>query len=162
MVSCRLSAAGIRFLVILRPPGRSASLTVSPPATTSQPGWTPAGFPRSAHTSCDRGGCPLYSGDGGARPDRRRSPASAGRITAACPSTPPQHPIHARLPVTKHQPRVHTNSPVRSSPRPWLPDGTGTPSAFPRASHPAITHGARRGGDRSPSTDLNQRSTSST
>jgi hypothetical protein len=47
--------------------------------------------------------------------------------------------------MTKHQPRVHTNSPVRSSPRPWVPDGTGAPSAFPRASHPAITRGARRG-----------------
>src|SRR5438876_924511 len=43
MVSCRLSAAGFRFLVILCPPGRSASLTVSPPATATTTGPDPGG-----------------------------------------------------------------------------------------------------------------------
>src|SRR6266567_2008656 len=40
------------------------------------------------------------------------------------------------------------------------PDGTGVPWAFPRASHPADQEpdDARRGGDRPPSTDLEQRS----
>jgi hypothetical protein len=32
---------------------------------------TPTGLPRSARTSCDRGGCPLYPEDGGAPPGLR-------------------------------------------------------------------------------------------
>jgi hypothetical protein len=67
---------------------------------------TLTGFPCFARTSCDRGGCPLYSGDGGAHPDRGRSTASAWRVTAPCPYAPPQHPIDAGLCITKHQPRV--------------------------------------------------------
>ena len=45
---------------------------------------------------------------------------------------------------------------VRSSPRLSPPDRTGTPWAFPRASHPANQEpdDARRGGDRPSSTDL--------
>ena len=58
-------------------------------------------------------------------------------------------------------PRVHTNSPVRSSPRLWPSDETGALGLYRRASHVALTGHARRGGDRSSSTDLNQRSTSS-
>jgi hypothetical protein len=80
-------------------------------------GRTQTGFPCFARTSNDRGGCPLYSGDGGAHPDRSRSPVSACRIPATCPCAPPQHPIDAGLRITKHQPRVQAMSPVRSSPR---------------------------------------------
>jgi hypothetical protein len=43
--------------------------------------------------------------------------------------------------------------PVRSSPRLTLPDGTRATWALPRASHPALTGDARRGGDRPSSTD---------
>jgi hypothetical protein len=64
---------------------------------------TPTGFPCFTRTSNDRGGCPLYSGDGGAHPDRSRSTASARRIPATCPYAPPQHPIHTGLRITKHQ-----------------------------------------------------------
>ena len=53
---------------------------------------TRTGLPCFARTSCDRGGCPLYSGDSGAHPERSRSPASARRISAARPCTPPQPP----------------------------------------------------------------------
>jgi hypothetical protein len=108
------------------------------------------------------GWVPSLLRDSGARPDRSRSPASARRITTACPCTPPQPSIHAGLWLTEHQPRVHASSPVRTSPRPWLPGWNESPSALRRASHPAITRGARRGGDRSLSTDLNQRPMSST
>ena len=88
-------------------------------------GRTQTGFPRSARTSCDRGGCPLYSGDGGAHPDRSRSPASACRITATCPYAPPQPSIDAGLCFTKHQPRVQVLHPS-DLPLAWtLPDGTG-------------------------------------
>ena len=96
------------------------------------------GFPCSARTSCDRGGCPLYSGDSGARPDQGRSPASARRITSARPCTPPQPSIHTGLCITEHQPRVHACRPVRSSPRLSPPDGTAASWALPRASHPLL------------------------
>ena len=55
-----------------------------------------------------------------------------------------------------------STSPVRSSPRLTLPDGIGAPWALRRASHPAVTSNARRRGDRSSSTDLDQRAMSST
>jgi hypothetical protein len=47
-----------------------------------------------------------------------------------------------------------SNSPVRSSPRLWHPDGAGALGLEPRASPPAITRSARRGGDRPSSTSL--------
>ena len=47
-----------------------------------------------------------------------------------------------------------TISPVRSSPRLWHPDGAGALGLEPRASHPALTGDARRGGDRPSSTSL--------
>jgi hypothetical protein len=90
-VSRCVSAAGIRFLVILFPPGNWAFLTVGLPARpmTSR---TQTGFPRFARTSNDRGGCPLYPGDDGAHPAWPRSQARACRISAARPCTPPQPP----------------------------------------------------------------------
>ena len=71
------------------------------------------------------------------------------------PGTTPSVFVEPPINAFTHMRATSRRRPVRSSPRPWVPDGTGTPSAFPRASHPAITRGARRGGDRSPSTDLN-------
>ena len=115
VVSRCLSAAGIRFLVILFPPGIELSLRSAYRHAFARR--TLTGFPCFARTSCDRGGCPLYSGDGGAHPDRGRSTASARRITAPRSYAPPQHPIDAGLCITKHQPRVQAISPVRSSPR---------------------------------------------
>ena len=45
--------------------------------------------------------------------------------------------------------RVHGRSPVRPSPRLWPPGVEREPSGLsPRASHPAVTGGACRGGDR--------------
>ena len=54
-----------RFSVIRYPPRSWALLTVGLPATKAR---TPTGLPRSARTSYDRGGCPLYPEDGGAHP----------------------------------------------------------------------------------------------
>ena len=59
MVSRCLSATGIRFSVILFPPGSWALLTVGLPGTPRR-ARTSTGFPRSAHTSCDREGA-LYT-----------------------------------------------------------------------------------------------------
>ena len=69
----------------------------------------------------------------------------------------PRRTSHRRgLRLTRHQPRVHACSPVRSSPACGRPDGTGRPWAFPRASHPADQEpdDARQGRDRPSSTDL--------
>ena len=91
----------------------SAFLTVSPPAL---PGRIPSGFPRSAQLSCDRGGCPLYPGDGGVLPaggslSGRHPPLRCGQSL---------HPAGAfRLAGPKRDEassRVHSRSPVRSSP----------------------------------------------
>jgi hypothetical protein len=77
--SRRVSAAGIRFLVILFPLGRSASLTVSPRATAIRPGWTLAGFhvPHAQDTTGEGALC--SPGTGGAQPSAsvRRSQRSA-------------------------------------------------------------------------------------
>jgi hypothetical protein len=98
---------------------------------------TLTGFPCFARTSCDRGGCPLYSEDGGAHPDRSRSPASACRITATCPCAPPQHPsMRGSASRSINQGFTQVSS-VRSSPRLALPVWTAAPWAFPRASYPA-------------------------
>ena len=106
-------------------PGSWALLTVGLPAN----GRTPTGFPRFARTSCDRGGCPLYSGDNGAHPDRSRSPASVRRITATCPYAPPQHPIDTGLCFTKHQPRVQNDFTRPIFPSPVAPGWSGRPWA---------------------------------
>jgi hypothetical protein len=87
MVSCCLSATGVCFSVILFPPGDWALLTVGSPAN----GRTLTGLPRSARTSCDRVGCPLYPGDNGAHPDRWRLTAGACRFATARPCTPLKH-----------------------------------------------------------------------
>ncbi len=116
---------------LLGHPVPAGELGVSSRSAYRPTGRTQTGFPCSARTSCDRGGCPLYSGDDGARPDRSRSLARAGRISAACPSTPPRRRIYAELCLTKHQPRVQTISPVRSFLRLTPLDGTGASLAVP-------------------------------
>ena len=86
----------------------------------------------------------------------RPAPAASQRHVRC---TPPQLSIYAGLWFTKHQPRVHACSPVRSSPRPSPPDKTAALRLSPELRTPGD---ARPGGDRSSSTDMNQRSTSST
>jgi hypothetical protein len=62
-VAFRLPA--FRFSVIRFPPGSWAFLAVGLPDVIAR---TPTGLPRSARTSYDRGGSPLYPEDGGAHP----------------------------------------------------------------------------------------------
>jgi hypothetical protein len=104
---------------------------------------TPTGLPRSARTSYDRGGRPLYPEDGGAPPGLRDVPSR--RL--------PHHSGPSLHPATSHPPagvasrginESSSNSPVRSSPRLW-PRMERGPLGFPRASHPTVTSGARRG-----------------
>ena len=105
---------------------------------------TSTGLPRSARTSCDRGGCPLYPEDSGARPagsPPRPPPAASQR-----PVPKPRHNIPScEALLHGASTGVYSRSPVRSSPRPHPRDGTGSASASPRASHPAVTGSARRG-----------------
>jgi hypothetical protein len=88
-------------------------------------------------------------------------PAPAA-FSTACPCTPPHRSIYTGLCLTKHQPRVHASSPVRSSARPWLPDGTAALRLSPELRTPLLRATHVGVGDRSSSTDLNQRSMSST
>jgi hypothetical protein len=64
-----------RFPVVFRPPAfasRSSDtrrgVGLSSRSAYRPKGRTPTGLPRSACTSYDRGGCPLYHEDGGAHP----------------------------------------------------------------------------------------------
>jgi hypothetical protein len=77
-------------------------------------------------------------------------------LSAARPCTPLQHPINEAH-DNEASTRVHAIHPSGFPLARGRPDGTSSPSAFPRASHPADQEpdNARRGGDRSPSTDLN-------
>jgi hypothetical protein len=152
-VSRCVSAAGVRFSVIRFPPGGWAFLTVGLPDTPAGAFRTSTGLPRSARTSRDRGGYPLYPGDGGAHPGRGTCSAGACRSAAASPCTPLQHPT-SRGSASRGINEGLRDSPVRSSLACGRPGGTGRPWASPRASHPAVTGDARRGWDRPSSTDL--------
>jgi hypothetical protein len=105
---------------------------------------TPSGFPRSTRARFDRGGCLLYPGDGGAHPVDKKAPTGTRRFSAASPSTPPLQPIERGSRITRHQRRfTQFTRPV--CPLPVTPGWNGSPSAFPRASHPAVTSDARQG-----------------
>jgi hypothetical protein len=155
VVSRCLSAVGIGFSVILCPPGSWALLTVGLPDTR----WacrTSTGLPRSARTSCDRGGRPLCPGDSGAHPDRGHFPAGARRFTATSPFPPPTVPPARMLlnEASTKGSRVFAR-PVFPSPVAARMERAAL-GLEPRASHPADQEpdDARRGGDRPSSTDL--------
>jgi hypothetical protein len=117
-VSCRLSATGIRFSVILFPPRDWALLTVGLPTNNGRdldgvtafrtherrPGWVPS-LPQGRRCSFPTG--------------PRLRPASAAPPRRV-PATPLQHPI-ARGSASRGINEGSSNSPVRSSPRPPPP-----------------------------------------
>ncbi len=151
-VSCRLSAAGIRFSVIRFPPrDRLSSRSAHRPTS----GRTQTGLPRSARTSCDRGGCPLYPEDDGAHPagsPPRPAPAASQRQV---PSTPPttshrrEAPLHEASNRGSHH--VHPSGlPLAHAPR-MEPAALRLPPELRTLPSPA-TH--VRGRDRPSSTDL--------
>src|SRR5450755_581169 len=114
-VSRRVSATGIRFSVILFPPGSWPSLRSA--YRTRPSARTPTGFPCSARVSRDRGGCPLYPGDGGALPGQVASLTGACRSSAASPCTPLRHPI-APGSACRSINEGSSNPPVRPFPSP--------------------------------------------
>ena len=99
---------------------------------------TPTGFPRSTRVRYDRVGCPLYPGDGGALPiggsqSDRHPPLHNGQSL---------HPAGAfRLAGPKRDEassRVHSRSPVRSSPCLWPPGGSQTLGLLPELRTPPL------------------------
>jgi hypothetical protein len=146
-----LSTTGVRFSVIRCPPGNWAFLTVGLPATPAGAFRTSTGLPRSARTSCDRDGCPLYPGDAGAHPGRGTCSAGACRSATARLFVPA--PSHRQGSASRGIDEVHA---VHPSGLPWPVAARVERAALglPRASHPAVTGDARRGWDRPSSTDL--------
>ena len=142
-VSCCLPATGIRFSVTLFPPGSWAFLTVGLPGTTLRP--DPDGV--STFHTCEirPGWVPSTPGTAVFSPGRMPCPAGACRFPAASPCTPQPHPTSG---ATHHEAstRVHAIHPSGLPLACGLPDGTGSPRAFPCAPHPAVTGSARQGG----------------
>ena len=113
-VSCCLSATGIRFSGhpipaegFRLPRGRPTGPTIRR---------TPSGLPRSTRSRCDRGGCPLYPGDGGALPVKRPpspAPAASQRPVPTLRWNIPSGGAHDN----EASIRGSCPSPVRSSPR---------------------------------------------
>ena len=143
LVSCCLSAAGIRFSVIRFPPGDWAFLTVGLPAEAR----TPSGLPRSTRTSCDRGGCPCTPRTAMLSVGWE-SPAGACRFSTASPCPPLPHPIGgaSRYEASTEIHAIHPSGlPLACGPRMERePLGFSPELRTP----PAITGNARQGGDR--------------
>jgi hypothetical protein len=80
-------------------------------------------------------------------PTNERCPAGACRFPATSPYHPLLLPIGGSL-LDEASSRIHSHSPVRSSPACKPRMEQGSLGLLPQASHPAVTHDARRGGDR--------------
>jgi hypothetical protein len=151
-VSCRLSTHRRSLVGHPVPPGGWAFLTVGLPGTVAGV-WTPSGFPRSAHTRCDRGGRPLYPGTAVlSQPDFpvRLAPAA---LSAARPVPHWCNPS-AGLVLTRHHQGftcVHPSGlPLTCSPR-----MEQRPLGFPPdASNPTVTGDARQEQGQATSTGL--------
>ena len=72
---------------------------------------TLTGLPRSARTSCDRGGCPLCPEDGGAHHELRRVLSRRLPLHHGQSLNPATTSHHARLCFTRHQTGVHVVHP---------------------------------------------------
>jgi hypothetical protein len=140
-VSRRLSAAGIRFLGILFPPGGSALLTVGLPGSA----WTLAGLPRSAHPSHGRIGRPLYPEAQRCSHDRSNP---SGRRSPPLPGARPYHPGMHSISRSCLLRGVIKGSLAFARPAfplaCWPPDGTGAPWACSPGFAPRQAGPARR------------------
>ena len=129
-VSRCLSATGIRFSG--RPaPAAEFSLPHGRP-TRRVLAWTSTGLSRSARDRYDRGGCPLYPGDGGALPPGQIPPGGTRRLTAAGPYLPLKRPIGGSA-NDEASTRLHAIHPS-GLPQPVAPGWNGNPWAF----HPGL------------------------
>ena len=129
-LSCCLSAAGIRFLGVLFPPGDWAPLTVGLPAAPRRRRRTLTGFPRSARMRYGRAGCPLYPGGDGVPRGHRDV---RGRRLPPCNGwpLPPRYCQPTRdVRLTRHQQGFRVIHPS-AFPSPVTPGRNGRPRAFP-------------------------------
>jgi hypothetical protein len=133
-----------RFPAAFRPPAFASRSPCSRPGTgpssrsayRAPPGArTRTGFPRFTPARYDRGGCPLYPGDGGAPPGRMPCPAGACRFPAASPCTPQPHPT-SEAPQLRGINGGSRDSPVRSAPHLWPPGWDGRPLGLSLCSAP--------------------------
>src|SRR5680860_965204 len=144
LVSCRLSSTGIGFLSILFPPEDSAFLTVGLP-NRHLAARTLSGFPCSTRVRRGRGGCLLYSeaavSSRSAQP--RWSAPAASQRPALCPAGT-SHRRSCSLRSIRRFTHVHPSGlPLARRPR----MERERVRLLPWASHPAVTHDARQGGD---------------
>ena len=107
---------------------------------------TPSGLSRSACVRYGRGGCPLNPGDGGALPASQVPLTGTCRLPAAGPCSPASCDPSAEVLMTRRH-RGFTCVHPSGLPQPVAPGWNGGPWALPRASHPTVTHDARRGRD---------------
>jgi len=123
-----------------------------------QRAWTPTGFPRFTHARCDRGGRPSKPRGqrcSHAQMKRLWTPLAASSSGQALPLRPSSR--RPELSLTRPHRRVHSRSPVRSSPCPVAPpDGTGALGRLPRAPHPQQARPARRTPGRGPIPNTDQ------
>ena len=108
--------------------------------------WTPSGLSRSACVRYDRGGCPLYPGDGGALPAGNDRPAGTRRFPAASPylPLPASHPAGVLM-TRRHRRFTHVHP--SGLPQPvtpgWNEESLGTSPGFAPRGYPQRT--PRRG-----------------
>jgi hypothetical protein len=151
-----------RFPVAFRPPAfasrssdsrRGIGLSLRSAYRARPSARTSTGLPRSARTSCDRGGCPLYPENDGAHP--------AGSPPRPAPAASQRQVLRSRqqqaidgVPFTRHQTRVHaihpSGLPLAHAPG-MEPAALRLPPELRTLPSPA-TH--VEGGDRPSSTDL--------
>ena len=122
--------------VILFPLGDSAFLTVGLPARATS-GPDPVGVSTFRTHEIRPGWVPSLPRGGGVLPASAISPAGACRFSTASPCTPLKHST-AGAGDYEASSRVHSRSPVRPSPRPWPPDGTGALGLSPELRTPPL------------------------
>ena len=142
--SCCLSATGIRFPGLPAPAGGFGFPHGRPTGGHQPP--DPSGLSRSACDRYDRGGRPLNPGDSGALPASQIPPAGTRRLPTVGPCSPACCDPPAGVLMTRRH-RGFTHVHPSGLPQPVAPGWNRSPWAFPRASHPAVTCNARRGGD---------------
>jgi hypothetical protein len=141
MVSCCLSATGIRFSVILFPPRSWAPLTV--------------GLPNTPKTCTDLDGVSpfrtheLRPARAPSKPRGQRCSPRPRRLPAGRRPHLSSQSLHpAALPIDRGRITRHSegsrNSPVRSSPRLWPPGWNGPPLGFPPGFAPRRPRAGRR------------------
>jgi len=141
MVSCCLSATGIRFSVILFPPGSWALLTVGLPSTPKARSDPDGVTPFRTHE--------LRPGRAPSKPRGQRCSPRPRRLPAGRRPHHSSQSLHpAALPIDRGRITRHSegsrNSPVRSSPRLWPPGWNGPPLGFPPGFAPRRPGAGRR------------------